>query len=49
MELNLSISRLSRVTWRQKAGIIKSEYTIIARQRLVKNIPAATNTQVTIE
>jgi hypothetical protein len=37
------------VTWRPKAGIVKSEWTFIARERLGKHIPVATNTQATIE
>jgi hypothetical protein len=37
------------VTWRLKAGIVKSEETSIARQVLGKHIPAATNTHATIE
>jgi hypothetical protein len=37
------------VTWRPQAGILKSEETSIARQRLGKHIPAATNTHATIE
>jgi hypothetical protein len=36
-------------TWRPKGGIVKSEWTFIARQRLGKHIPAATNTQAKIE
>jgi hypothetical protein len=32
-----------------KARIVKAKYTSIARQRLGKHIPAATNTQATIE
>jgi hypothetical protein len=34
---------------RPKAGIVKSEEMSIARQLLGKHIPAATNTQATIE
>jgi hypothetical protein len=30
-------------------NIVKSEYTFIGKQRLGKHIPAATNTQATIE
>jgi hypothetical protein len=37
------------VTWRQKAGITKSEKTFIARQLFSKHIPAAMNTQATID
>jgi hypothetical protein len=37
------------LTWRPKAGIAKSEYTFIARQRLGKNISAAKNRQATIQ
>jgi hypothetical protein len=37
------------VTWRLKAGIVKSEERSIVRQRLGKHIPAATNTHATIE
>jgi hypothetical protein len=37
------------VTRRLKAGIVGPEQTSIARQRLGKHIPAATNTQATIE
>jgi hypothetical protein len=36
------------VTWSPKAGIVKSELTLIARQRLTKHIPATTNTQAKI-
>jgi hypothetical protein len=31
------------VTWHLNARIMKSEKTVIARQRLVKHVPAATN------
>jgi hypothetical protein len=34
--------------WRPKAGIVKSEYKFIARQRLGKHIPAAANMDATI-
>jgi hypothetical protein len=37
------------MTWRLKAGIVEPEQTSITTQRLVKHIPAATNTQATIE
>jgi hypothetical protein len=37
------------VTWRPKAGKVKSEQTFIAKQRLGKHIPAAKNKQATIE
>jgi hypothetical protein len=37
------------VTWRPKAGIVKSEETYIAMQLLDKHIPAATNMQAAIE
>jgi hypothetical protein len=37
------------VIWRPKAEIKKSEYMFIARQRLGKQITAATNTQATIK
>jgi hypothetical protein len=37
------------VTWHSKAGIVKSEEKPIVRQPLGKHIPAATNTQATIE
>jgi hypothetical protein len=37
------------VTRRPKAGIVNSEETTIYKEKLGKNIPAATNTQVTIE
>jgi hypothetical protein len=30
------------VTWRLKAGMVESEKTAIARQRLLKHVPAAT-------
>jgi hypothetical protein len=33
----------------RKPGIVKWEYTFVARQRLGKHIPAATNKQATIE
>jgi hypothetical protein len=36
-------------TWRPKAGIVKPEETCIARQRLGKHIPVATNTHAPIE
>jgi hypothetical protein len=32
-----------------KAGIVESEYTIAARQRLGKHVPVATNTHITTE
>jgi hypothetical protein len=41
--------RGDNVTWRLKAGIVESEETGIARQRLSKEVPAATNTQARIE
>jgi hypothetical protein len=41
--------KLCIVTRRPKAGIVKSEWMFIARQRLSKHIPAAMNTQATIE
>jgi hypothetical protein len=37
------------VTWRLKAGIVGTEETYIARQRLGKRVSAATETQATIE
>jgi hypothetical protein len=37
------------VTRSLKAGIVETEETSIARQRLGKHFPAATNTQATIE
>jgi hypothetical protein len=37
------------VTWRLKSGIVESEYTFITRQRLGKQVPAATYTHATIE
>jgi hypothetical protein len=37
------------VTWRPKAGIVKSEEKSIARQLLGKHITTVTNTQATIE
>jgi hypothetical protein len=37
------------VTRRLKAGIVEREKTTIARQRLGKHVPAAKNTQTTIE
>jgi hypothetical protein len=43
------ICRENIVTWRPKDGIVKSESTFIARQRLGKHVPAATNMQATIE
>jgi hypothetical protein len=43
------IAAVNIVTWRLKAGIVKPEQTTIARQRLGKHIPAATNTQAKIE
>jgi hypothetical protein len=39
----------SIVTWRPNSGIVKSEETSIARQRLGKHVPAAMNMQATIE
>jgi hypothetical protein len=35
------------VTWRLKVGIMEPEETFITRQRLVKHVPAATNTKST--
>jgi hypothetical protein len=46
---NLNKKELYIVTRRSKAGIVKSEETSIATQRLGKHIPAAMNTQATIE
>jgi hypothetical protein len=40
---------MNNVTWPLKAGIVEPEQTSIARQRLSKHIPAATNTQAAIE
>jgi hypothetical protein len=40
--------RKTTVTWHPKAGVVKSEQTFTARQRLGKHIPVATNTQGTI-
>jgi hypothetical protein len=37
------------VTWRLRAGIVEAEETFITRQRLWKYVPAATNTQATIQ
>jgi hypothetical protein len=37
------------VTWRLKAGIAEPKWTFIARQRLGKQAPTATNKQATIE
>jgi hypothetical protein len=36
------------VTWHLKAGIVKSEETSIARERIGIQFPAVTNTQTTI-
>jgi hypothetical protein len=49
MLLNPALWYIYILTWRPKAGIVKSEETSIARQLLGIHIPAATNTQATIE
>jgi hypothetical protein len=36
-------------TQRLKAGTVESEETAVAKQRLGKHVPAATNTHTTIE
>jgi hypothetical protein len=41
--------RFNIVTWRPNAGIVTSEDTSVARQRLSKHIPATTNMQAAIE
>jgi hypothetical protein len=47
--LSILSVKLNIVTWRPKYGIEEPEQTANARQRLGKHIPAATNTQATIE
>jgi hypothetical protein len=49
MGRNADDSKENVVTWSLKAGVIKLEKTSMAIQRLGKHIPAATNTQATIE
>jgi hypothetical protein len=44
-----SVIFLFIVTWRLKAGTVEPEEIFIARQRLRKQVSAATNTQITVE
>jgi hypothetical protein len=45
----LAYNFVNIVTWRLKAGIVEPEKTSITRQRLGKQVPAATDTQATAE